>query len=261
MSFLPSNIRTLRKERKLTQQQLGDKLGLKRAVVGTYEEGRAEPKLVTLQLMADFFQISIDDLLRSDLSKGNKRATDISGRKLRVLPVQVNMQDSEEMATLVPNKASAGYLQGLHDTSFIEQLPSFRMPFPELSPNKTYRIFQIEGESMLPIPPGAYIICEFLQDWRNIVNDKPYVVVTLNEGIVFKRLISRLSEQDELLLKSDNPEFPPYNLSSDELIEIWEAKAYTSFKLPDASAQMLNLQEVSTALKEIKSEIERLGKS
>ena len=44
MNFFGNNLRHLRKEKGLTQQQLADKLGITRSLVGAYEENRAEPK-------------------------------------------------------------------------------------------------------------------------------------------------------------------------------------------------------------------------
>ena len=49
MSNLANNLRYLRKQNQLTQEQLAQKIGIKRALIGAYEEGRAEPKLLTLQ--------------------------------------------------------------------------------------------------------------------------------------------------------------------------------------------------------------------
>ena len=34
----------------------------------------------------------------------------------------------------------------------------------ELAPDRTYRMFQIEGDSMLPIPSGASILCQYVDD-------------------------------------------------------------------------------------------------
>ena len=48
-------LKELRKERGLTQQELADRLGLKRAALGAYEEGRAEPRLINVVAIADFF--------------------------------------------------------------------------------------------------------------------------------------------------------------------------------------------------------------
>lgn len=60
MVKLNENIRILRKRLSLTQDQFAQRLGIKRSLVGAYEEGRAEPRLELLQKMAELFSISVD---------------------------------------------------------------------------------------------------------------------------------------------------------------------------------------------------------
>ena len=49
---LNENIRWVRKQLSLTQDQFAQQLEIKRSLVGAYEEGRAEPRLDLLQKMA-----------------------------------------------------------------------------------------------------------------------------------------------------------------------------------------------------------------
>lgn len=55
-----AKIKTLRKGRKLTQQELADKLGITRATVSNYEVGRRHPHISELKRFADFFGVGID---------------------------------------------------------------------------------------------------------------------------------------------------------------------------------------------------------
>lgn len=55
-----AKIKTLRKGRKLTQQELADKLGITRATVSNYEVGRRSPHISELKRFADFFGVGID---------------------------------------------------------------------------------------------------------------------------------------------------------------------------------------------------------
>ena len=54
--------------KKLTQTEFADLFDLKRTAVGSYEEGRAEPKIDTLIKIADYFSLSLDQLLRKELT-------------------------------------------------------------------------------------------------------------------------------------------------------------------------------------------------
>ena len=53
-------LKTLRKGRKLTQQEVADKLGLVRATISNYEVGRRSPHLSELRRFAEFYGVSLD---------------------------------------------------------------------------------------------------------------------------------------------------------------------------------------------------------
>ena len=67
-SLLSGNIRCLRKQLKLSQEELGNKVGLNRGNIASYEKGTAEPKICNLLRLAHLFKVSILDLTRRDLS-------------------------------------------------------------------------------------------------------------------------------------------------------------------------------------------------
>ena len=155
MNYVKNNLKFLRKKEAFTQEQLATKIGVKRAMIGAYEEGRAEPRLHTLQHLAAYFQVRLDDFVNKDLSgSGSIPKADVSGAQLRILPVIVDGTDDKELGTLVPVKASAGYLSGYGDADYIGALPRFSMPFPELL--KTVRIayFRLEGRVCCPSSQG-----------------------------------------------------------------------------------------------------------
>jgi len=258
MTLLATNLKHLRKKKSLTQAQLAEKIGVKRSALGAYEEARAEPKLATLYAFANFFELRLDDLIRVDLTRNRPAPPDLKGSQLRVLAVTVSKDDDQERIPLVPVKASAGYANGYGDAEFIGNLPQFSMPFPELSQNKTYRIFQTEGDSMLPVPDGSYVITEYMTDWTQVRSDDCYVVLTRNDGMVFKRVINRLDSDEELLLKSDNPAYKPFSIKADDLLEIWKVLGYMSFSLPDPQSGQEGILELRQAIGAIKSDLKSL---
>ena len=67
--FLAGNIKLLRKYKKLSQEELGQHLGLNRGNIASYENGSAEPKICNLLRMASFFGVSIIDLAERDLKQ------------------------------------------------------------------------------------------------------------------------------------------------------------------------------------------------
>lgn len=261
MKYIAENIRFLRKQKKLTQDDLAIKIGVKRSLIGSYEEGRAIPKLSLLQAMAFYFNVALNDLLDKDLS--NQESNDnidkqLLGNNLRVLATVTDKQN-EELISIVPAKAAAGYLNGYGDVEFVESLTAFSLPLPEISHDRTYRIFQIKGDSMEPVPSGTYIICRYSDNWYNIKDGKTYVVLTKDEGIVYKRLYNKLEETKTLEMVSDNPQYTPFSVHISNVLEVWMAIGFISFQLPDADVP--SLFKLNNMYTELKTEIEQLKKA
>ena len=93
-------------------------MGIKRSLVGAYEEGRAEPKIDMLILIAQTLSVSLDQLLSDPISEAKSNQTDETrnkGSKLRVLTVAIDKASGKERISVVPVKAAAGYLGGYGD--------------------------------------------------------------------------------------------------------------------------------------------------
>jgi transcriptional regulator with XRE-family HTH domain len=253
------NLKILRKKQGYTQAQLAEKLGVKRSLIGAYEEGRAEPKLSTLVNIARLFDISLDQLIAADLSQEQQHPALVSKagnpEKLRVLAITVD-RDDKEYIELVPQKASAGYLNGYADPEFIEELPRFRLPM--LNASGTHRAFEIKGDSMLPIASGTVIIGRYIEDWSEIKDGTPCIVVSQNEGVVFKRVYNKIKNNASLRLHSDNPVFDPYEVPVEEVNEIWEAKAFISSTFPIAD---FSLSKLTSIVMDLQQEVIKLKKA
>ena len=57
------NLRSLREEAGLTQQDFADRLQTTQRKVSYWESGKVEPDLENLWRLADFFDTSVDDLI------------------------------------------------------------------------------------------------------------------------------------------------------------------------------------------------------
>ena len=68
MSALNKNIKKIRSLRGLSQSDFADIFGLTRANIGSYEEGRAQPKMEVVVKMAAHFKLSLDDFVNQELS-------------------------------------------------------------------------------------------------------------------------------------------------------------------------------------------------
>lgn len=67
MSTVSNNIKYLRRMNGLTQEQFARKIGIKRSLLGAYEEARANPNLENLVNIAKIFGTTVDNLLKNDL--------------------------------------------------------------------------------------------------------------------------------------------------------------------------------------------------
>lgn len=254
MIKLNENIRYLRKQLGLTQDQFAQQLEIKRSLVGAYEEGRAEPRLELLQKMAALSALSVDILIGRDISQlKDYEKKSLRSKEVLVITVDDHNRDNIE---LVPQKAAAGYLNGYADPEYIKELPRFKLP---ILTQGTYRAFEITGDSMLPILPGTIVIGEWVENFQDLKNGKPYVLVTEREGIVYKRVFNYLKENGKLFLVSDNRQYAPYQIDAAEVIEAWGAKAYISLQFPDANTKNeMSIEQLSGVVMELQQELQSM---
>ena len=237
--YFAMNIKFLRKRRNRTQDDVAYALKMKRSTLSGYENGVAEPGINALSAISKYFGIAVDTMIKIDLSKLSdsqlyelEHGQDVylTGGKLRVLATTVD-RENEENIELVPEKAKAGYYSGFADPEFISELPVFQLPF--LSKNKKYRTFQLSGDSMLPIPDKSWVTGEYLQDWNLIRSGEGYVILTMDEGIVFKIVENRLKDEHKLILYSLNPLYEPFEIHINEIREVWRFVNYISSEIPE----------------------------
>lgn len=237
--YFSQNIKLLRRRRNRTQDELAHILGMKRSTLSGYENDVAEPGIQALMAFSKYFGVAVDTLIRIDLTGLSEsqlseleRGNDVylRGSNLRVLATTVD-DANEENIELVNEKAKAGYTNGFADPEFIQQLPTFNLPF--LSPNRKYRTFQLSGDSMLPIPDRSWVTGEFLQDWNQIVTGNAYVILTLDEGIVFKIAENLLEKEHKLTLYSLNPVYEPFDVHISDIKEVWKFINYISAEIPE----------------------------
>lgn len=260
--YLSTNLKLLRKRKGRTQDDVAFSLGMKRSTLSGYENGVAEPGMEILTAFSRYYKIAIDTLITIDLTTllesqliQLEQGSDvyIRGSNLRVLATTVNSENDENIE-LVPERVKAGYKNGYADPEFIQKLPVFQLPF--LSKDRKYRTFQLNGDSMLPIPDGAWITGEFVQDWNNIITGHAYIVFTLDDGIVFKIIENKIREERKLILYSLNPIYQPYDVFVPDVKEIWKFIHYISSELPEPALPEKHLLSVVATLKK---DVDRLS--
>lgn len=246
MSQAGQNLKYLRKLRGWTQEEFAVKLGIKRSLIGAYEEERADPRLEVLEIVGDIFKLSLDELLLKDVSNtGNSFLAKRRQQKM--------MTADRNIIHFVPVKAAAGYLAGYADSEFIDELNTFTLP---MLAGGNYRAFEIIGDSMMPTPSGSIIVGEKIDTTEDVKNDQAYIVVSRNEGIVYKRIVKNNRAKNKLTLVSDNPQYQSYQVNAEDVVELWQAQMVISkvsaqqrWDMNSLASMVSNLQSQVTTLK------------
>lgn len=245
MSIANKNLKYLRKLRGWTQEEFAQKLRIKRSLLGAYEEERAEPRIDILEVVADMFKLTLDDLLRKDVS--DNKTSYIARRRAQ------KMVTGRTDIPFVPVKAAAGYLAGYADPEFVDELNTFTLP---MLAGGDYRAFEIVGDSMMPTPSGSVIVGERVQNLEDVKTNQTYIVVSKTEGIVYKRMLKNNRQKNKYTLVSDNPAYQPYNVNAEDIVELWQAQMVISkantqqrWDVGQLASLVSNLQEQVSVLK------------
>lgn len=86
---LGKTLKVLRNSRGLTQAALADELGISSSAVSMYERGEREPDFDTLNMIANYFGVSMSHLLGEDYAPGNSllesyEALNDTGKKMLI---------------------------------------------------------------------------------------------------------------------------------------------------------------------------------
>lgn len=258
MSLISENIKYLRKRLGDTQGEFAEKIDLKRSLVGAYEEGRADPRISNLIRMAEVFDVSVDLIINTDITKmtDEQLSFNKNSRGSEILAITVDETGNENIE-LVPQKAAAGYTNGYADAEFIKELPKFHLPM--LPSNATYRAFEIHGDSMLPLLSGTIVVGEYIDNLQDIKSGKTYILVTRKEGVVYKRVFNYIPEKGKLFLVSDNKQYSPFEIAPEEVLEVWASKAYISVQFPDVEPEKdVSVEQLASMVLDLQKEIVNL---
>ena len=247
--MLAQNLQYLRRKSGHSQQELADLLEIPRTTWSGYELGKVEPNITMLQKLSTFFNQPIDRLLTQRIDFDEYEIA--RGNDFKVLAITMD-QDQRQNIELVYARAEAGYLDGYQDPEYISDLP--KMYIPNL-PSGTYRAFEIHGDSMLPMPSGSLVISKYVESFKELKDDKTYIIVTEKDGIVYKRIKNHPGEYKVTAI-SDNEVYSPYTIDYSNIREMWRYHAHIVFS--DARQQKTDwLQETVMDLQRKLSQMEK----
>lgn len=252
MTVFAGNIRYLRAQRNFSQKKVAEDLIITRGRYAKYEDGASEPPLEILLRISHYYHVSIDLLVSVDVRKVPfKELLKLDDNRI-LLPITVDSR-GQNFIEIIPHKARAGYLMGYSDPEFIENLQHISLPFLK---NGKFRAFPIIGDSMPPHNDGSYVIGRYAESLSEVRNGHTYILLTLNEGIVYKRVYKK---EGVLELHSDNELYQPYEVDGSEVLEIWEFAC--SLATQEAERDNLTSETIKDALSGLRKEIKTIKDS
>ena len=146
-------------------------------------------------------------------------------------------------------------MSGYSDPEFIEKLQQMQLPF--LTKGK-FRAFPIEGDSMPPHNDKSFIVGKYIEKLSDIKEGRTYVVLSRNDGIVYKRIYRKPKRETIFIFHSDNTLYKPYEVKANEMLEIWEHVC--SFCTAEFMPDDLGVMNVKDMFMQLRKEIGALRK-
>ena len=224
--MIGNNIRELRKSRGLTLEELSDELNRKypntlnfnKGKLSKWENNKEEPKLSSVRIIADYFEVTVDDLVDGVYDKNiiiiynklnPKRKTKVYNFAERQLEDQ-NRSNVVNMNDYIEEKMS-GYLSAGTGEYLTEDVSEdIRIP-KSIVPDAEYDlVLQVNGDSMEPMfQDNEYI---FVKKTSEIRSGQIGVFIIDNESYLKKlyiednhlRLVSLNTKYDDLIFDSIN---------------------------------------------------------
>ena len=193
-------LKAIRISRGIKQKDLAEVLGITQSAYNHYESGRSQPDISTLRKLADFYNLSLDELLNYE--------DDFSfGRQIKENPIPVF--EDEVMLPIVA-ALQCGY--GAAGEPFIyvgeHSVPKSYVKKYGKELVLTYAV----GKSMMPtIRPGDLMVC-YPSDWWD---DGTIVVVSINDSNTVKRIYR--ADDGGIDLIPDNPKYKMMHYSLQEI--------------------------------------------
>ena len=251
-SFIGENIKKIRMAKNISQADFAKIFSLARPSVGAYEEGRSEPKIETIIQIANYFRLSIDTLLRRELSVSEIYSLGTVNQKLnRAHRIENPVTATFPGVPFVSIEQHIDYIVRRGSTDFIQGLPKLFLPQNESG----LRAFGLKGNQMEYQQHGLHhgdII------FGKPTEEKAYEKLQNHLAIVVSRESIDLGRASfahgAILVKYDNPHYPSKELPLDSILEIWFAKGAISQYLAEPSMLEERVGKLESALAQLKSQ-------
>lgn len=194
------NLQSLLNSRDVSQKVLAEHLGVSETSVSYWTRGEKYPRIDKIQKIADYFNITMRDLM-DDKSKTSsstdKTTSDRPHNLIDLSPITVRIPVLGKIACGDPITAE-------------ENLIGYRYESPDLLPSGKLIFLQAKGDSMEPtIPNGSYVLIREQPDVEN--GEIAAVLVNGDTEATLKRV---KKQGDAVFLMPDNPRHEPYVITA-----------------------------------------------
>ncbi|MCH7386594.1 helix-turn-helix domain-containing protein [Acinetobacter modestus] len=228
METLGIRLKQLRKDKKLTQQQLADKVGVSKTSVIYWEKDENVPKHESLMLLASALDVSPSWILNGD-SKDNSNNANKDEVYLSPLKFKTAYENKNTVRIPVHKDVKAACGNGV--TNFLEDISDYLDIDPNIlkllgikaNPNNLRIIYSAEYSMWPTVAPDSPLFVDITPvDTSTIINGDVYVF--LHNGFLrMKRIFISYGNEKTVRLQSDNPDknkFPDEIISKDQLNEL-----------------------------------------
>ncbi|MBL6449504.1 LexA family transcriptional regulator [Fulvivirga sp. 29W222] len=255
--FEPKRITMLRELLQLSQVKFAEKIRISQGALSQIESGKSQISLDTLRNLSNELNVNCNWVVNGvgEIFYDDTKQPDTTDKQ-KVF-IDVKKANDLSLIPLVQEEAHAGYIDGFESPEYIKTLKVYQIPGFE---NGSYRLFEIDGESMIPtIYPREIVICEFIEDKELVENGTLCVVIT-KDGIVAKRIHYYENDKKLLILKSDNSHFKTYSLESNKILELWKIKGkITSVFIESGLVDAKRMEKLENDLEMLKKEVRMLS--
>ena len=251
-SMSDSRLVLLRDLLSLSQQEFASRIGITQGALSQLESQKSKLSLDSLLKINRVFRVDCNWLVTGEgeiFYKPNAselQPMDNGG--------QINREGD---IPLIRGEAHAGYIKNYLDEKYLDTFEVYKIPGYEAG---GYRLFEVEGDSMIPsIYPGEIVVCERLPELIAIENGALSIVV-VEEGIVAKRTYVYEEDRNMLILKSDNADYKTHSIPMESVREVWRVRAkITNVFVQPQVVDSSKLREMEADIMTLKEEMSRLS--
>ena len=146
----------------------------------------------------------------------------------------------------VARNKQAEYIANFQSPGYLNSLPLFQLPN---LPSGYYRAFE-SGEDFTY--PGSVLVGTFIRNWYDIKDGMQYVFLLRNHGLIYRNVFNQVKTAGVLLLTSDNAEIGELEIPLQDVLEVWEVKAFVSVQMP---VPQPSLERVTQLVDELQMEL------